>query len=113
MKGSATDEQVQEIAKNVLLSPDEVKMWLDHLQTVRDNRRRGAQKAAETRKKKTVKKSFHDAYFCGTCHDQYMEYTDEEENWIECELCSTWFHFTYVGIQSQAVPQTFYCEDCR
>lgn len=112
MKGSPTEEQVQEIAKNVLLSPDEVKMWLDHLQTVRDNRRRGAQKAAETRKKnKMVKKSSHDTYFCGICHDQYVEYTDEEESWIECELCCTWFHFTCAGIES--VPQTFYCNDCR
>ena len=38
-----------EITSNVLISPNEVKMWLAHLQTVKDNRKRGAKIAALTR----------------------------------------------------------------
>ena len=36
------------MAKNVLLPIEEVKIWLQHLNSVAENRRRGAIKAAET-----------------------------------------------------------------
>ena len=41
-----------EITKEVLLSVDNVRMWLDHLHNVKENRKRGAAKAAETRRRK-------------------------------------------------------------
>ena len=44
-----------EIAKEVLLSVDDVRMWLDHLHTIKENRKRGAAKAAETRRRKKKK----------------------------------------------------------
>ncbi len=40
----------EELAPMVLLPEPEVKIWFEHLQTVSDNRKKGAQKASETRK---------------------------------------------------------------
>lgn len=50
--GQVSDEMVENAAREVLLPPEECKIWLDHLQTVMENRRRGARKAAATRKAK-------------------------------------------------------------
>ena len=114
IEGSPSEEQVQKTAKAVLLSPEEVMWWFNHLQTVRENRKRGARKAAETRrKKKMAKQSAHDVYYCGVCHDQYIQFTDREENWIGCEACDNWFHFACVGITVETVPDKFFCEDCQ
>lgn len=113
--GPPSEQQVRDTAKAVLLPPQEVRMWFDHLQTIRDNRKRGALKAAETRRKKKnrMTKTVHDMYYCGVCHDQYIEYTDQEESCIECESCETWFHFDCVGVAPGAVPDTFLCENCK
>jgi len=43
---------VQEAAKAVYLPEDDCKLWLDHLKTVTENRKRGAKKAATTRSKR-------------------------------------------------------------
>ena len=51
-KGKVSDEMVENAAKKVLLPPNECQIWLNHLQTVTENRRRGAQKAAATQKAK-------------------------------------------------------------
>lgn len=40
---------LSELAERVLLPPDEVNIWLSHLETFEKNQRRGAQKAAATR----------------------------------------------------------------
>lgn len=45
-----SDEFIQELSKRVLLPPEECRIWLEHLKTILENRRRGAQKAAETRR---------------------------------------------------------------
>ena len=47
-----TTSMVEEVAKETLLPPSEVKLWIDNLKTVDANRRRGAAKAAETRRTK-------------------------------------------------------------
>ncbi len=44
-----TDQFVRTAAKQVQLSPEETQIWLSHLQTVLENRRRGAAKAKATR----------------------------------------------------------------
>ena len=45
---------VQEgLAKKILIPISEVDIWLNHLRTVSENRRRGAAKAATTKKFKT------------------------------------------------------------
>ena len=43
-------------SKKLLLPPENVLMWLDHLASIAVNRRRGAAKAAESRRKKKSKK---------------------------------------------------------
>ena len=50
--GVISEDMVESAAKKVLLPPDECHIWLNHLKTVVDNRRRGAQKAAATRQAK-------------------------------------------------------------
>ena len=46
------DNCVQDIAEQTLLSPEEVTIWLSHLNTIAENRKKGAEKAAETCRKK-------------------------------------------------------------
>ena len=43
---------VDNAAERVLLPPEECRIWLNHLQTVMENRRGGAKKAAATRRAK-------------------------------------------------------------
>ena len=47
---SLPEEMIEAVAKRVMLPTDEVKFWLEHLGTVAQNRKRGAAKAAETRR---------------------------------------------------------------
>ena len=47
--GEIEETLIDDIAKQVLLPSNECKIWLSHLQTVLENRRRGAKKAAVTR----------------------------------------------------------------
>ena len=46
---------MEETAKKVLLSFEEVEMWFQYLQQASDNRACGAKKAAETRKRNAGK----------------------------------------------------------
>ena len=51
LKGpSPSDSIIDELAKQTLLDPTEVKQWFSHLASVKENRKRGAQKASETRR---------------------------------------------------------------
>ena len=130
LKTSLSELQIQDIAKAVLLPPEEVNMWLKHLEIVKENRKQGAIKAAQTRmKNKKVKdhnnhpvnskqsssaldhNSHDDVYYCGVCNEQYIEYTDIEKRWIGCESCDSWFPFVCVGIDDN-IPGKFFCEEC-
>jgi len=44
---------IQQVARNVLLPSEEVKFWFVHLHQTHENRRKGAQKAAQTRREKS------------------------------------------------------------
>lgn len=82
------------------------------------NRKRGAIKAAETRKKE---KSVNDLpssevkeskYQCGVCHT-LQAFTQAEEKWIGCDNCDSWYRFTCVGICDSTIPEVYYlCSDC-
>ena len=50
-KGIPSEAEVSELAAQVLLHLDEVQMWLKHLQSVPENRKEGASKAAQKRRK--------------------------------------------------------------
>lgn len=47
-----SEAMLESVAKRTLLPTNEVCMWLDHLKIVDTNRKRGASKAAETRRHK-------------------------------------------------------------
>ena len=49
-------DMIEGIAKRVLFPAEECRMWITHLKTVLENRRRGAEKAAATRKAKLLQK---------------------------------------------------------
>ena len=49
-----THTGIQDLSKEVLLSPEDVTMWLDHLRDVQINRKKGAVKAAQTRRRKKI-----------------------------------------------------------
>ena len=49
-----TDGELEEIAANCLLPKDDVVMWLRHLKTIQENCKRGASKAAETKKEEVL-----------------------------------------------------------
>lgn len=81
-------------------------MWLEHLKTIDANRKQGAIKAAETRRRKQkgnkqsenfLRQTEADVaqtadaddgvqYFCGLCDAMYGN-TDEVEYWICCDGC--------------------------
>ena len=99
-----TDSELKEIASNCLLPENDVRMWLQHLNTISENRKRGASKAAETRKRKR-------SYPCGVSKALYGK-TDEIEFWIACDGCNTWFHGECVNISKNNEPENFFCASC-
>ena len=50
-KGIPCEAEVSELEAQVLLHPDEVQMWLKHLQSVSENRKEEARKAVQKRRK--------------------------------------------------------------
>ena len=99
------------LARKVLLPLREVEMWLDHLGMVSDNRKRGAAKAAATKKSKLSGRKNEDKIVrCGVCCVMYEEETDEVEKWIACDLCTTWFHWNCVNVTIE--PDSFLCTLC-
>ena len=84
LKGTLVD--ILEPAKKVLL-PKEVGFWYEHLNTVAENRRRGAAKAAETRRRKQQSSTDTiDRCFCGTCETEFRPEMPNIDFWIYCVL---------------------------
>ena len=115
------DLEFSSLSKKVMLPIDEVKIWFDHLHTIRENRRKGASKAALTRRKNKPKAATIDPpvevkesdYQCGVCHTPHQSFTETEEKWIGCDKCDTWYHFTCVGIDCHSdEPETYLCSEC-
>lgn len=48
---SFLESDIDNLARKCLLLPDEVKLWLQHLQQVAENRRKGAEKAKVSRRR--------------------------------------------------------------
>ncbi len=114
-----SQEKIVELAKETLLSVHEVEIWFDHLETVARNRKRGAAKAAETRRRKKAKQKADSdttegtTCYCGICHEPYVEYTDEVQDWIQCDSCESWVHFVCAGLDPKQLPPSRYdCEHC-
>ena len=86
-----------EVAKRVLLSPDQIRMWFKHLHTVKENRKRGAARSAATRRKNKQEKE--GRVPTTVLHvEPLTRNLQSVEDWIGCEMCDSWFHFVCVGI---------------
>lgn len=116
-----TDEMLQTIAEETLLPITEVQLWLEHLNTIFVNRKRGATKAALSRKQRsrgevnahTQEAETREVYRCGVCKAVFQEETEEEELWVGCESCDRWFHAVCVNIDLQSVPEEYICQFCK
>lgn len=127
-----SQSMLEDIAKQTLLPVGEIVMWLDHLKTVSDNRKRGAAKAAETRKlrkqqKRGGAKPLQDStaqlptlaattreegeYRCGICDERFGD-SEVSEYWVGCDECDTWFHGDCIGITPENEPAQYYCNLC-
>ena len=112
---SFTDDDIEAAARAVLLSVGDVKIWFEHLQTVEENRRRGATKAAATRRAKQTRSTQEtepEHVLCGVCGKEYEEETIEPELWIACDHCNLWFHCTCEGLVEPPQDDTYTCSKC-
>ena len=108
---------VKEEAEKVLLTPDDTRIWMDHLNTVLLNRKRGAAKAAATRRaKKSVQEpvcvTSQATTYCGGCGKPYVEETEEVEIWICCDLCNQWCCGECENLQSPPTTDYYFCKKC-
>ena len=55
LNGDLTDDDIKRLSKSTLLAPEEVEMWIEHLKTLQQNRRRGGRKGCSHSKKKKRK----------------------------------------------------------
>ncbi len=119
-----TEQYFKRTAAKVLLSPDTTRLWVEHLHTVLLNRKRGAQKAAATRRAKKAQLALatdsyahptvtDSDYRCGSCAREYREETEEEELWVGCDVCDHWYCSSCEGLQSPPCTDTYICIKCR
>ena len=120
--GFPSDVFINAIAKEVLLKPENVKMWFRHLEIVDENRRKGAIKAAATRKAKKDKAMAADVLLesdededevCNICYSLDPPGTSIEESvidWLACNECALWYHTKCVGIYQ--IPDVWQCNAC-
>ena len=102
------------------LPVEEIQLWLEHLQCVADNRRRGAVKAAQTRhsKKQAAKKSnrgreqVEDEYHCATCNRKYEEQMTDVDFWILCDQCNRWYCCSCELLSSAPTSDLYTCLKC-
>ena len=107
MEGSVPEETVLAKEKEVQLSMNEVKFWLQHLDTIQE---KGAQKALETcrKRKRTSRRNIKETRQisewrrCVVC-DQFYE-DETEEVWIECSQCQLWYHVDCVNSALRDLP---------
>jgi len=109
LKGkAASDSDVEKLARRTLLPPDEVRLWFSHLETVSDNRKRGAQKAAETRR---LRKGAAGTWWAAVgiwCMllwclpwNSTLSTQTQCRSGSDCDACDRWYHFTCVGLTSE------------
>ena len=138
----ATDEFVEDAAKSVLLSVEETKIWIDHLTTVVQNRKRGAAKAAATRQMKRQAQQKHQqstseseqqregrqqsitqsaAQKRVSSHYQHKdyycgtfgkEYNSSLDFWIACDICDVWYCCECEGLATEPTSEMYFCKQC-
>lgn len=125
-KKSISDDFLEETAKTVLLTKEEVGIWFNHLSEIAKNRRRGAIKAARTRQlKKLARKKVesgqqrqeqkqvsekYESNYCGNCGIHYEESLDF---WVACDVCDRWYCSTCEGLSTEPEESEKYiCKQC-
>ena len=109
--------KIRELSKEVLLSPQEVEMWCDHLQQVNENRVSGAKKRAQNAAAKRGNKKAaaqvasknrdeprtdaqlesNEGDICFECEKENPPETQDDNDdddimWICCDGCNNWCH---------------------
>lgn len=80
-------------------------MWLEQVKTVDSSRKRGAAKAAETRRLNRCSNQAAKVYSCKIWGAMYDDDTEDAEFWVGCDNCDIWFHGTLLMSQ-QIMSQT-------
>ena len=134
-KSVPSEEIIHQTARKVLLTPEEVKFWFKHLHQIHQNRKRGAKKAAETRKRKakekeqtqniqvqgnrdlqqTVDEGDENNELCMICHlrDPVLDNEQCTVSWIQCDSCLRWHHVDCVGLIEGCLPEMWMCLECN
>ena len=125
--GVFREESVEELARANLLSTDDVKMWLEHLESVEQRRLCGARRAQTTRmaKKQAAEQRVQTVNMVTVPADSDGDDEAEDDFCLchqgeygkmigcdnaECE--QEWFHYECVGIRRK--PRgSWYCPNCR
>lgn len=102
--------EIESLAKSVLLPVSDIEIQLEHLRTITNNQKWGAAKAAATKKGKRKQTQQQQQVSCGVCGQQFYDEIEEVEYWIQCDACDMWYHWDCVHIFEE--PESFVCEKC-
>ena len=116
-----SDHAMLELSKEVLLAPEETKMWLEHLCQIHRNRvdgaRNAAQKRATAKQKSRNQSREEDETKCIICDSAEPEVNNEDDVlWICCDGCTKWCHCLCAGISDSskiAEMPHWLCLACR
>lgn len=118
--GFPSDNVISTTAKQVLLKQEDVKMWFQHLEVVETNRKKGAKKAAATRKarkeknKTTIDEVLRDSEeVCNQCYSFNPPGIEDDLSidWLACNSCALWYHKQCIGLQQ--IPDVCLCKICN
>ena len=107
-------EDVEELAKQTLLSTEDVEMWVTHLDSVKKRQQAGARKAAATRKQKSARQKSSDKVATAGNEFWCLCGGPESGNKIACDnpgCPREWFHFECVGLVD-APSGKWLCTEC-
>ena len=110
---SVTDD-VSNIAKAVLLSIDDTKLWLEHLHTVSHNRQRGTLKAAATRRNRRQEQQTKTAStLCGSCYINFYDNVSSALFWVGCDQCEKWYCSNCESLFEEPSTEYYICKQCK
>ena len=98
-------------ARSVLLSVEDMKIWIDHLATVVQNRKRAwlRQQSAQQQSDHVEREGSEECY-CGTCGKDYS--TSPNEFWIGCDLCDAWYCYYCEDLTTEPTSETYFSKKC-
>lgn len=119
-KGIPDNSAVLAIAKEALLPPEEVRLWLKHSEDVACNRKRGAKKAAAKRRERqtNLRQRTDASNVCHTCNSEEPPLAEDDNDeddeqmidWVACNSCTQWHHIACVEIESIS---KWTCTSCK